>query len=73
MRWKVENKRPVLGQTRERFPFAWWPAEVEDHMVWLEHYCVKEEYMTMTVFDENGGWPVDEWVEIERCLADYYP
>lgn len=71
MRWKT-NPTPKVGDTRERFPFAWLPTTVREYTVWLERYWIKEELCHVAVFDEGVVYPVEQWVERERNTAMYY-
>jgi len=61
MKWLHPKPEPVLGQTRERFPFAWRPTQVGPHKVWLERYWLKEIYTHGQI-----------WVEIDRGIPHYY-
>lgn len=72
MKWLHPKPEPVIGQTRERFPFAWWPTQVKDHKVWLERYWVKEVLAISCAIDEGVVYPVEKWVEIERGFPVYY-
>jgi hypothetical protein len=72
MRWTVKQKqtkptRPVVGDIRTRIRFAIFPKRINDTVIWLERYWVREElkqyqhyYLSMERF-----LPVVEWVEIE--------
>jgi hypothetical protein len=61
MKWLHPKPEPVVGQTRERFPFAWLPTQVGRYRMWLERYWLKEVYTHDLT-----------WVEIERGIPDYY-
>jgi hypothetical protein len=61
MKWLHPKPEPVLGQTRDRFPFAWQPTQVGPYRVWLERYWVKEIYTHGQI-----------WVEIDRGFPNYY-
>ena len=64
MKWKIKTEPEYYqGQTRERFPFAWKPTEINGYMVWLECYWIVEEYSSL----------LDTWTEIKRGFAYYYP
>ena len=60
MKWLHTKPKPIEGQRRERFPFAWKPTRVKQYMVWLERYWVWEQYV-------NG-----EWMELSRDIPHYY-
>ena len=72
MRWLSEKPVPVLGEKRERFPFAWLPTQAEKHKVWLERYWVQEELMHVAEVDDGVVYPVKKWVEIKRGIPHYY-
>lgn len=61
MKWLSPKPKPVIGQTRDRFPFAWLPTQVGPYRVWLERYWVKEIYNNDLV-----------WWEIDRGFPHYY-
>ena len=71
MRWKTKLP-PKIGDTRERFPFAWLPTTAGQYTVWLERYWIKEELTIVAVLDEGVVYPVERWVERERNTAMYY-
>ena len=72
MKWLNPKPEPKIGDTRERFPFAWLPTQVENHKVWLERYWIKEELKISARLDEGVVYPVEAWVEIERGFPVYY-
>jgi len=71
MRWKIDRK-PKEGDKKTVAKFAWFPTQVEDHMVWLERYVVDMEYKLIVQIDEGIAYPVPKWVETKRYLACYY-
>jgi hypothetical protein len=71
MRWKIEAP-PKEGDWRRRIKFAWFPTQVEDHMVWLETYSIKEHLIAVAVFDEGIIHPELQWVEYDRGLLYSY-
>ena len=72
MKWLNPKPEPVLGQTRERFPFAWLPTQVGDYMVWLERYWIEERLSFVCESDEYGVHPAEGWVEVQRGFPQYY-
>jgi hypothetical protein len=43
MRWQAK-KLPEQGDYRTRRVFAWTPTKVNDYIVWLEFYFIREKY-----------------------------
>lgn len=73
MRWKHKKKEWKEGDSRKRFPFAFLPTRVGEHMIWLETYVVYEQLKVVAKFDEGGFvYPELQWVEISREVRDYY-
>ena len=60
MKWLHTKSKPIEGQQRDRFPFAWTPTQVEEYKVWLERYWIMEIYVQ------------GEWIEIKRGFPSYY-
>ena len=73
MRWKNKHNTPKVGDIREKFPFAWLPTTAGKYTVWLERYWVKQQLTVTFALDEGHVYPVEEWVEIDRDVATYYP
>jgi len=74
MRWK-DKPPPQVGDTRERFVYAWKKTRVRDYTVWLETYVVYETYLYVSQRDFMNGFyprPGEQWVEISRNVCDYY-
>jgi hypothetical protein len=46
MRWKVKQTKPGIssGTIRKRTKFAVFPKQMNDTMIWLERYWVREEF-----------------------------
>jgi hypothetical protein len=61
MKWLNPKPKPVIGDTRGRFPFAWLPTQVGPYRVWLERYWVKQVYTHDLT-----------WVEIDRGVPVHY-
>lgn len=60
MRWKVE-KEPKVNDTRWVKRFAWKPIRIQNEMVWMERYWVKQRY-------EKYRYDTDlilKWTDIE--------
>lgn len=72
MRWKID-RRAKEGDKKTVARFAWFPTQVENHMVWLERYVVDLEYKLIAHIDEGTIYPVAQWVETKRYLGCYYP
>jgi hypothetical protein len=71
MRWKVKSP-PKEGDWRRRIKFAWFPTQVEDHVVWLETFAIKEHFIAVAMVDEGIVHPEMQWVEYDRnLLFDY--
>ena len=43
MRWEAKTL-PKHGDYRTRRVFAWTPTKVNDYIVWLEFYFIREKY-----------------------------
>ena len=70
MRFKLKKKQYKIGELKSFAKFAWFPAKVEDHIVWLECYtsmCERKTYLKNFSFKEVG-----KWVEYDRRLRDNY-
>jgi len=67
MRWKLKKvKAPKDGEERIRAVFAWRPTDVENYVVFLEHYQIHERYFEPA--NGNPGW----WAEFARYVCVYY-
>lgn len=74
MRWSVKQNGPVLGDTRIKIKFAYFPKRLKHggdyETVWLERYRSNQEYkMTFSIDTWWGDLlgihnRVDKWVEI---------
>ena len=71
MRWKIEAP-PKEGDWRRLTVFAWLPTQVEDYMVWLETYYIKEQLIAVADLDEGFVHRELQWVEYERGLLYNY-
>ena len=73
MRWKA-NPQPKIGDKREVYKFAWFPTLVGDQVVWLERYCIEQEYKTVARYHSDSDVPVysNGWEEIRRSTLEYY-
>lgn len=72
MRWKHKKKEWKEGDSRKRFPFAFFPTHVGEYMIWLETYVVFEELKVVAKFDDGVVYSELRWVEISRKVEDYY-
>ena len=72
MKWISNKPIPKIGDTREKFPFAWLPTQVDQYIVWLERYWIKEKLVMLSQIDEGESRPIECWVEIERGIPHYY-
>lgn len=71
MRWKIKAP-PKQGDWRYRHKFAFFPTQVENYMVWLETFYIKERYIEVGVFDEGNIHCEMQWVEYDRGLLYSY-
>ena len=71
MRWKIKTP-PKEGDWRYRHKFAWFPTQVENYVVWLETFFVKERYLPVAVIDERIIHQELQWVEYDRGLLYSY-
>lgn len=64
MKWRIWPN-PKVGDTRNLAKFAWLPTRVEQWLVWLMPYRVRERYSS-----KRGDWgfEVFEWIEVGRWL-----
>lgn len=72
MKWLNPKPKPVIGDIRGRFPFAWLPTQVDQYIVWLERYWIKEQLTMISQIDEGEVYPVEGWVEIDRGVPVHY-
>lgn len=71
MKWEIIDNTPILGETRSRVRFAWWPTRVlskitmTDHVVWLQLYLEEQVYTATT----NDGWEYFEyWKTVAKTI-----
>ena len=60
MRWKIKNHEPLVGDTRTRIAFTWFPTIVYQEVVWLEKIKITERWI------QDPDIHVMRWVEIFR-------
>ena len=63
MRW-VTTSQPKHGQERIRLVFAWWPTRVDEYIVFLEIFRVREQYI-------GAGYADHGWIELSRSVCPY--
>ncbi len=66
---KTRSKEPEVGDTREVYYFAFFPAWVEDKLIWWERYCSHQILSTSTIYEADYAIEGDPyWKEIKRTL-----
>jgi hypothetical protein len=68
MRWKVKQPKPgpSIGTIRKRTKFAIFPKRINDTIIWLERYWVREEFRLTQDYSFHNKREYKAWFEIER-------